>query len=127
MSLPLVIINPTSASGATGAQWPRLASVLRAHFGAFACAFTESAGDGRRIAAREAQAGRRFIIACGGDGTISEVANGILESGADAELGVLPRGTGGDFRRSLEMPTRAADAAGAVRRGARAVLFGRGR
>ena len=117
MTLPLVIINPTSASGTTGARWPRLASVLRAHFGAFACAFTESAGDGRRIAAREALGGRRFIIACGGDGTISEVANGILESGADAELGVLPRGTGGDFRRSLELPTRAADVAVALRNG----------
>jgi diacylglycerol kinase (ATP) len=117
MSLPLIIVNPTSASGATGAQWPRLASELRAHFGAFACAFTERQGDGRRLAELEARAGRRFIIACGGDGTVSEVANGILASGADAELGVLPSGTGGDFRRTLEMPTRGRDAAAALRTG----------
>src|SRR5438067_13884699 len=115
MTLPLVIINPTSAGGATGAQWPRLASVLRGHFGAFACAFTEAQGDAQRIAACEAQAGRRFIIACGGDGTISEVANGILEAGADAELGILPSGTGGDFRRTLAWPTCAADSAVALR------------
>src|SRR5437763_11227625 len=117
MSLPLVIVNPTSAGGTTGAAWPRLASDLRAHFGAFACAFTAAQGDGRQIAQREAAAGRKLIIACGGDGTISEVANGILASGADAELGVLPSGTGGDFRRTLRVLARAADAALALRRG----------
>ncbi len=61
--------------------------------------------------------GQRLIIACGGDGTISEVANGILESGEDAELGILPSGTGGDFRRTLGIPTRSSDAALALRRG----------
>jgi YegS/Rv2252/BmrU family lipid kinase len=116
-SLPLVIVNPASAGGATGRAWPCLASDLRAHFGAFNCAFTERAGDAAVIAAREAAAGRSFIIACGGDGTISEVANGILESGADAELGILPSGTGGDFRRTLDVPKRARDAAAALRAG----------
>lgn len=116
-NLPLVIVNPASASGATRDAWPRLASELRTHFGPFSCAFTARAGDGRAIAAREAAAGRRLIIACGGDGTISEVANGILESGADAELGVLPSGTGGDFRRSLGVPSRPAAAALALRHG----------
>ena len=58
-----------------------------------------------------------YIIACGGDGTISEVANGILESGADAELGLLPSGTGGDFRRTLRMPARTEDAARVLRTG----------
>ncbi len=116
-SLPLVIVNPASAGGATGEKWPGTASALRTHFGAFSCAFTEKSGDGQVIAARGARAGRRFIIACGGDGTISEVANGILESGADVELGVLPSGTGGDFRRTLRIPARAGDAALALRMG----------
>ncbi|HEX8472824.1 MAG TPA: diacylglycerol kinase family protein [Pyrinomonadaceae bacterium] len=117
MSLPLVIINPASAGGATGDAWPRLASSLRTHFGAFNCAFTERAGDATLIAAREAEAGRRFIIACGGDGTISEVANGILRSGARAELGVLPSGTGGDFRRTLRISEGANEAARELREG----------
>jgi len=116
-SLPLVIVNPASAGGATGMAWPRLASDLRAHFGAFNCAFTERAGDASVIAGREAGAGRSLIIACGGDGTISEVANGILESGADAELGILPSGTGGDLRRTLDIPERGADACAALSRG----------
>jgi len=115
--LPLVIVNPASAGGATGRRWPAIASDLRTHFGAFTPAFTKKAGDGRIISAREAKAGREFIIACGGDGTINEVASGILESSADAELGVLPSGTGGDFRRTLKLSTNAADVARALQTG----------
>jgi YegS/Rv2252/BmrU family lipid kinase len=115
--LPLVIVNPASARGATESVWPAMASDLRTHFGPFNCVFTEGTGEGRRLAAVGARGGRRLIIACGGDGTISEVANGILESGAEAELGILPSGTGGDFRRSLNLPTKTAAAARVLRRG----------
>ncbi len=115
--LPLVIVNPKSAGGATNERWAEIASDLRSHFGAFQVAFTKKAGDGITLAKRGADAGRRFIIACGGDGTINEVANGILESGKAVELGVLPSGTGGDFRRSLGMPTNAREAAQKLRTG----------
>jgi diacylglycerol kinase (ATP) len=116
-TLPLVIVNPTSARGATQGSWPAMASDLRTHFGPFACVFTKQAGDGRRLAAEGALAGHGLIIACGGDGTISEVANGILESGAAAELGIVPSGTGGDFRRTLKLPTKTSAAARALRAG----------
>jgi diacylglycerol kinase (ATP) len=115
--LPLVIVNPASAGSSTRGVWPAMASDLATHFGAFTCAFTKSAGDGRRLAEQGAKEGRHLIIACGGDGTISEVANGILESGIDVELGILPSGTGGDFRRTLSIPTRASDAARTLRNG----------
>jgi len=59
----------------------------------------------------------KLIVACGGDGTISEVANGILSSGKGAELGILPSGTGGDFRRTLGIPSRARDAAMILKEG----------
>src|SRR5215212_1110187 len=110
-NLPLVIVNPKSASGSTESRWAQIASDLRAHFGAFQVAFTKKQGNGILLAKRGAENGRKFIIACGGDGTINEVANGILESGASVELGVLPSGTGGDFRRTLQMPTGTREAA----------------
>jgi diacylglycerol kinase (ATP) len=116
-SLPLVIVNPKSASGSTRENWSGIAADLRAHFGPFSVAFTKSRGDGIDIAERAANAGRSLIIACGGDGTVNEVANGILRSGVDVELGVLPSGTGGDFRRTLEMPLNNRDAAAALRDG----------
>jgi YegS/Rv2252/BmrU family lipid kinase len=117
MSLPLVIVNPASADGATRDAWPKIASDLRTHFGAFSVAFTEAAGDGRQLAAEAAKQGTKLIIACGGDGTISEVVNGILEANKETELGVLPSGTGGDFRRTLRMPNNIAAAARALREG----------
>jgi diacylglycerol kinase (ATP) len=116
-ALPLVIVNPASAGGATRAVWPAIASDLRRHFGPFECAFTEPETGAALIAEQAARDGRRLIIACGGDGTISEAADGLLRSQADAELGVLPSGTGGDFRRALDIPTRAADAALVLREG----------
>jgi YegS/Rv2252/BmrU family lipid kinase len=126
MTLPLVIVNPASADGATGEVWPKIASDLRTHFGAFSVSFTEAVGDGRRLAEAAAKQGTKLIIACGGDGTISEVANGILESRTEAELGVLPSGTGGDFRRTIRIPTNTAAASRALR-DARARLIDAGR
>lgn len=116
-SLPLIIVNPHSAGGSTREKWAGMASDIRAHFGPFSIAFTKAPGDAVSIAERAANSGRRFIIACGGDGTVNETANGILRSGKDVEFGVIPSGTGGDFRRSLGMPMSTREAAAALRNG----------
>src|SRR5215203_2383173 len=115
--MALVIVNPSSADGSTGEAWPQLASDLRSQFGAFRVVFTEHRGDAEALAAEAARKGAKLIIACGGDGTISEVANGILASGKDVELGILPSGTGGDFRRTLEIPSQSRAAARVLRTG----------
>ncbi len=117
MTLPLVIVNPASADGATRENWPKIASDLRTHFGAFTVAFTEAVGHARQLAAAAAKQGTKLIIACGGDGTISEVANGIIEANSEAELGILPGGTGSDFRRTIGIPTNIAAAARSLRDG----------
>lgn len=117
MPLPLVIVNPASAGGATRRSWPQLASDLRAHFGSFKTVFTDEAGAASALARDAARSGVDFVIACGGDGTISEVANGILTSGKDPELGIFPSGTGGDFRRTLGIPSHPRAAAAILRAG----------
>lgn len=117
MSLPLVIINPESAGGATRDAWPKIASELASRFGSFTPRFTSQPGEGIELAANAARKGTKLIIACGGDGTISEVANGILSVGSDSELGILPSGTGGDFRKTIGIPIRAADAVEILRNG----------
>lgn len=116
--MPLVIVNPKSAAGSTESRWTRIASDLRTNFGAFQVAFTKKHGDGIKLARSGAENGRKLIIACGGDGTINEVANGILDSGKAVELGILPSGTGGDFRRTLDIPNTAPEAAKTLRDGA---------
>ena len=104
MTLPLVIVNPASADGATRENWPKFASDLRTHFGPFTVAFTEGIGHGRQLAAEAAKQGKKLVIACGGDGTISEVANGIIESNTEAELGILPGQCGSqNMQQALEI------------------------
>ncbi|RMG02657.1 MAG: diacylglycerol kinase family lipid kinase [Acidobacteria bacterium] len=113
--LPLIIVNPQAAAGSTRERWAEIASDLRAHFGPFRVAFTKKPGDGTQLALEACKRGKRLIIACGGDGTINEVANGILLSEQDVELGILPSGTGGDFRRSLNISTEIRQAAKQLR------------
>jgi YegS/Rv2252/BmrU family lipid kinase len=116
-NIPLIIVNPKSASGSTENRWARIAADWAQFYGAFNVDFTQHAGHATELAKQAAEEGREFIVACGGDGTINEVANGILQSNKDAELGVLPMGTGGDFRRTLGMPSTIRHASEVLRKG----------
>lgn len=116
-AVPLVIVNPRSRAGRGARDWPAAAAALRAHFGPFQCRFTERPGHAATLAREASSSGRRLVLAFGGDGTLSEVGRGILASGQPSALGILPHGTGGDLARTLAVPTRAADAARAIRKG----------
>jgi YegS/Rv2252/BmrU family lipid kinase len=61
--------------------------------------------------ARAAATRYPLIVAVGGDGTVNEVANGLLEAGAQAVLGILPLGTGNDIARTFGLPLETAAAA----------------
>ncbi|HEY4492661.1 MAG TPA: diacylglycerol kinase family protein, partial [Acidobacteriota bacterium] len=113
--VPLIIVNPRSGKGTTEQRWASMASVIRTRLGPFECEFTRAPGDATRLAKEAAENGRTLIVACGGDGTISEVANGILEANRPSVLGVLPGGTGGDFRRTLGIPAQLGAAARRLR------------
>jgi YegS/Rv2252/BmrU family lipid kinase len=124
----LVIVNPRSGGGLSEARWAALVEGLTDGLGPFDTVFTKAPRDATAIARREAEAGRKLVVAFGGDGTISETADGILDAGAGGttELGIIPRGTGGDFRRTLELPKDLAEAARRVREGrARVIDAGR--
>lgn len=99
MPLPAVhvIINPISGGGRAGHYQDEIARELRARNLDVTIARTRSAGHAVLLARELAAGGARIIVAAGGDGTVHEVANGILESGANAALAVLPVGTGNDF------------------------------
>ena len=108
--MSVVIVNPSSAGGSTGEEWPQIASELRSQFGAFRPLFTRKRGDAATLASEAARKGAKFIIACGGDGTVSEVANGILSSGKDVELGILPEvATGIQAASALQTPPEIVD------------------
>ena len=101
---PFLVVNPASAGGRTGRRVDALLRTIRAELGDCHCAFTEAPGHGARLARDAAAAGSPLVVAVGGDGTASEVADGLVAASAaghDAAFGYLPRGTGSDFRRTL--------------------------
>jgi YegS/Rv2252/BmrU family lipid kinase len=113
---PVVIVNPRSGGGLNERRWASVVGPLSDGLGAFDTRFTEAPGHARTLAREEALAGRGLVVALGGDGTISEVADGLVSAGGQAELGIIPRGTGGDFRRSLGLENELSKAAERVRR-----------
>ncbi|HXM56361.1 MAG TPA: diacylglycerol kinase family protein [Candidatus Dormibacteraeota bacterium] len=111
----LVVVNPASGGGRTGREWPAAAERLRAAGLRFDAALTTRPGEATELARRGVHEGRSAVVAAGGDGTIHEVVNGFFEGceriASATRLGVLPMGTGGDFRRTIGMSRDAGEAA----------------
>lgn len=64
---------------------------------------TARAGHAEELARQAADEGFAKVVAAGGDGTVHEVANGVLRSERDAVFGVWPLGSANDFAFSLGM------------------------
>jgi diacylglycerol kinase (ATP) len=96
----VVIANPRAGVAARSA----LAAVQAAQgrWGSLPIRITAHRGHARELAAEAVREGRGLVLACGGDGTVNEVAWGLLGSGA--VLGVLPAGSGNGFARTLGIP-----------------------
>ncbi len=94
-----VILNPASGGGAGRRQRPQIERGLAERGVASTVIETRAPGDAVGLAPDLARSGTSRIVAAGGDGTIHDVANGILRAnaGASCALGVLPVGTGNDF------------------------------
>ena len=105
MSVPYakVIVNPVAGGYSVHREWPRISRQLRNIGLSFDHEFTGGEGHAIEIARQAADTGYRYLIAVGGDGTVSEVANGILCSthSGSTILGMVSIGTGGSFARSL--------------------------
>jgi YegS/Rv2252/BmrU family lipid kinase len=99
----IVIANPMARHGFVGENWPELSARIRDALGPVDLQLTESRGDGLRIGREAVARGVRTVISFGGDGTHSEVVDGIMQSELNKEvsLGILHAGTGGDFRRMI--------------------------
>lgn len=65
---------------------------------------TAGRGDAFRAARSAADDGFDTVVAAGGDGTVTEVVDGLAAGGARARLGILPLGTGNDLARALAIP-----------------------
>jgi YegS/Rv2252/BmrU family lipid kinase len=98
---PLVIVNPRSGSGRAGRTLDALRAVLERRLGPVDVQVTERSGHAIDLARDGAAQGRALLVAVGGDGTLHEVANGVLQAGGGPAVGFVGQGTGSDFRRTL--------------------------
>jgi YegS/Rv2252/BmrU family lipid kinase len=108
-----IIVNP--ASGHDVPVLSILNRVFRENEVAWDVSVTHGAGDARRLAREAVAAGVDLVAGYGGDGTLMEIANGLVDS--DIPLGVLPGGTGNSVARELNIPLDLAEAAGLLCRG----------
>ena len=90
-----LLVNPIAGGGKYRKSYR--AAVQRLREIGFLCDVTVSryAGQLTELASEFAARGHETVIACGGDGTINEVINGI--AGTETALGILPMGTANDF------------------------------
>ena len=121
-----VVANPTAAAGRVEEEWEHLERLMRAGLPELDAAFTEGPGHATVLTREALRAGWEMIVCVGGDGTLNEVVNGFYEArdphedyeledgwlrrkqkppiepiNPEAVLGVMPLGTGGDFRRTI--------------------------
>lgn len=97
-----VIVNPVAGARSTRRKWPIINRLLERIGLTFDFNYTEGVGHAIELAQAAASDGYSYLVAVGGDGTVNEVANGILLSrnAAATVLGVVSTGTGSDFARS---------------------------
>lgn len=84
---------------------------LRGQGHAVAVRVTWEGGDAARIVAEAEADGAEVVVACGGDGTLSEVAAALYAARSRAALGILPRGSANDFATACGLAKRDAAAA----------------
>ena len=107
----MFLVNPASANGSTGRRWPELAHRAAAAGLEGDTLFSDRSGHLTELAREAALAGSRLLVVVGGDGSVYEVANGLVGIADPPEVAIVPRGTGWDFVRTFGIPRDVEEAA----------------
>lgn len=98
---PILIYNPIAGQGNALKRLPEVEALLVQHNFAYDLVLTDKPGAALSLAKVAAEEGRPLIIAAGGDGTVNEVINGIMQADLQTQprpvMAVLPVGRGNDF------------------------------
>lgn len=110
MTIPL-FLNPSAGRGRARRIRSSLVELLTTNDIAHRIVESEGPGDlEKKVKATVAQGANQILVA-GGDGSIHEAVNGMLESGCIAEVGVIPLGRANDFAKACAIPPHWDDAA----------------
>lgn len=109
-----LIVNARAGRGKVEKNLPEIVDSLKARDIGFEIQMTAGHGHATQLAREALERGSRFLVAVGGDGTIHEVVNGMIENdkaiNPEAVLGVVAAGTGCDFIKTFGIPPMASHA-----------------
>jgi len=98
-----LIVNPAAGRGKGKKAYPAIAENLDKLPLEFNTVFSEGPGHMVELAREASRSGSETVVACGGDGTVHEVINGL--DSHPARLGIIPCGTGDDLAINMGIPT----------------------
>lgn len=116
----VIVFNPVAGRRRAHLLW-RVLDLLAANGVRLDLAETYRAGHAEALAREAARRGEQMVVAAGGDGTIAEVANGLMGTGA--RLGVIPLGTANVLAHELGLPFAPASVAAALAFGRTRMLW----
>lgn len=96
------IINPISGVGSKRKIPKMIEDLCKEHGKSLTVLFTEYANHASELTRRAVGEGAEVILAVGGDGTVNEIAQAMLNT--DAILGIIPKGSGNGLARELRIP-----------------------
>lgn len=110
------IVNPAAgSSGKLKSVGEIVRSLLGSSPGIFEVRATNGAGSASALSLDAVRKGYEFVFACGGDGTINDVARELV--GTTTTLGIIPAGSGNALARTLNIPMDPAVAIGLLKTG----------
>lgn len=112
-----LIYNPTAGREVVERQLPQILHCFEKAGYETSCYATDQDWSAKREAKLAAERGFDLVIAAGGDGTVHEVVNGLVEHPHPPKLAILPCGTTNDFARALHLPKNLIHASDIVAKG----------
>ncbi len=103
-----IVVNPKSGGGRSLKLWPKIEARLKADNFNYTHKFTEHAFHAYQIVQDAISQGYRNILIVGGDGSLNETANAVLDQTAviptEIKVGLISVGTGNDWGRTTKIP-----------------------
>ncbi|WP_054954650.1 diacylglycerol/lipid kinase family protein [Paenibacillus dakarensis] len=104
MKQALVIINPSSGKEKAVNYLEDTTEILRSQGYSVTVRETEKERDATHFCVNACEQGFSLVVSIGGDGTLHETINGLIDQPHCPKLGVIPLGTVNDFARALHIP-----------------------
>jgi diacylglycerol kinase (ATP) len=98
-----LFLNPAAGRGRAGKRENRILDILQSSGLDVTAHRSSGVGDLEERVRVAAEQGARRVVVAGGDGSVHEAVNGIMRSGRNAALGLIPSGTGNDFAKACDV------------------------